>query len=79
MLVIFNHVFIGFRHFIVFLNCILSKNIILTIMHFKISDTIKGNKQIQRIYVPRLDSLVTHILSYKNIYPNHMHFLSVNA
>ena len=35
----FFHAFVGFRLFIVFLNGILSKNIILNIMDLKISDT----------------------------------------
>ena len=45
MLVIFLKA--SFRRFIVFLNCILSKNIILTIMDFKISDTNKGKKSLE--------------------------------
>ena len=49
-------------------------------MHiFRIRVT-ERNKQIQRIYVPRLNCLVTQIyLTILNVYPNHTHLLHVTV
>ena len=45
--------------FIEFLNCILSKNIILTIMDFRISDTNRGNKSLfHNGYSYRIDAVL---------------------
>ena len=51
-----------------------------SLLIYKFSQMLQ-NKQIQKIYVPRLNCLVTGYtnISDNNVYPNHMHLLHVTV
>ena len=63
-----------------FLNSILSKNIILIIMDFKISETNRGKKSLLHIgYIYRIDTLNSTLANGRTMVDSHYHNFSLDS